>query len=87
MYPPRIVPKYLAHLFFYHSQENGFADVVSSKATIAHLPGDKLKAMRIITPPIELQRKFVSFVEQTDKSKYTGQRASYPTMRGGELCA
>lgn len=82
-----ILPEYLAHSFYYHSQKNGFADVVSSKATIAHLPGDKLKAMRIITPPIELQRKFVSFVKQTDKSKYNRQRVSYPTMKGGELCA
>ena len=71
-----ILPEYLAHLFFYHSQKNGFADVVSSKATIAHLPGDKLKAMRIITPPIELQRKFVSFVKQTDKSKLAALQAS-----------
>ena len=70
-----ILPEYLAHSFYYHSQKNGFADVVSSKATIAHLPGDKLKAMRIITPPIELQRKFVSFVKQTDKSKFELKKA------------
>ena len=66
-----ILPEYLAHSFFYHSQKNGFADIVSSKATIAHLPGDKLKAMGVIVPPIELQQQFVSFVEQSDKSKFT----------------
>lgn len=65
-----ILPEYLAHSFFYHSQKNGFADIVSSKATIAHLPGDKLKAMGVIVPPIELQQQFVSFVEQSDKSKF-----------------
>ena len=65
-----ILPEYLAHSFFYHSQKNGFADIVSSKATIAHLPGDKLKAMGVIVPPIDLQQQFVSFVEQSDKSKY-----------------
>ncbi len=64
-----VLPEYLAHSFFYHSQKNGFADIVSSKATIAHLPGDKLKAMRIIAPPIELQQQFVSFDKQIDKSK------------------
>ena len=77
-----ILPEYLAHSFYYHSQKNGFADVVSSKATIAHLPGDKLKAMRIITPPIELQRKFVSFVKQTDKSKLVALRATKFLSKG-----
>lgn len=75
-----ILPEYLAHSFFYHSQKNGFADIVSSKATIAHLPGDKLKAMGVIVPPIELQQQFVSFVEQSDKSKFTFQIAIYRTV-------
>ena len=70
-----ILPEYLAHSFFYHSQKNGFADIVSSKATIAHLPGDKLKAMGVIVPPIELQQQFVSFVEQSDKSKFELKQA------------
>lgn len=67
--PEIILPEYLAHSFFYHSQKNGFADVVSSKATIAHLPGDKLKTMRVIVPPLELQQQFTAFSEQSDKSK------------------
>ena len=66
-----VLPEYLAYSFFLHSQKNAFADIVSSKATIAHLPGDKLKMMEIIVPPIELQRKFISIVEQSDKSKLT----------------
>ena len=70
-----ILPEYLAHSFFYHSQKNGFADIVSSKATIAHLPGDKLKTMGVIVPPIELQQQFVSFVEQSDKSKFELKQA------------
>ena len=68
--PEKILPEYLAHSFFYHSQKNGFADVVSSKATIAHLPGDKLKAMGVIVPPLELQQQFAAFAEQSDKSKF-----------------
>lgn len=65
-----LLPEYLGHSFYYHSQKNGFSDVVSSKSTIAHLPGDKLKAMSIIVPPMELQKRFVAFVEQSDKSKF-----------------
>lgn len=65
-----LLPEYLGHSFYYHSQKNGFSDIVSSKSTIAHLPGDKLKAMSVIVPPIELQKQFVSFIEQSDKSKF-----------------
>ena len=65
-----LLPEYLGHSFYYHSQKNGFSDVVSSKSTIAHLPSDKLKAMRIIVPPMEIQKHFVSFLEQSDKSKF-----------------
>ena len=65
-----VLPEYIAHLFYYHSQINGFADVVGSKATIAHLPGDKLKEMRIFVPPITLQNDFINLTKQTDKSKF-----------------
>lgn len=64
-----LLPEYLAHLFYYHSQKNGFSDIVSSRSTIAHLPGDKLRAMTIFVPPIELQNEFVEFVNQCDNSK------------------
>jgi restriction endonuclease S subunit len=65
-----LLPDYLGHSFYYHSQKNGFSDIVSSKSTIAHLPGDKLKAMNIIVPPMELQKRFIAFLEQSDKSKF-----------------
>ena len=65
-----VLPEYIAHLFYYHSQINGFVDVVGSKATIAHLPGDKLKEMRIFVPPITLQNDFINLTKQTDKSKF-----------------
>lgn len=68
--PEVLLPEYLGHSFYYHSQKNGFSDIVSSKSTIAHLPGDKLKAMSIIVPPMELQKRFVAFLEQSDKSKF-----------------
>ena len=70
-----LLPEYLGHSFYYHSQKNGFSDIVSSKSTIAHLPGDKLKAMSIIVPPMELQKRFVAFLEQSDKSKFAAQQA------------
>ena len=65
-----LLPEYLGYSFYYHSQKNGFVDIVSSKSTIAHLTGDKLKQMKIIVPPMELQKRFVTFVNQIDKSKF-----------------
>ena len=82
-----VLPEYIAHLFYYHSQINGFVDVVGSKATIAHLPGDKLKEMRIFVPPITLQNDFINLTKQTDKSKYYEQNRIFSVTRGGELCA
>jgi type I restriction enzyme S subunit len=45
--------------------------VIGSKATIAHLPGVKLKALRIPIPDMALQQRFVYFTGQSDKSKYS----------------
>ena len=70
-----VLPEYIAHLFYYHSQINGFVDVVGSKATIAHLPGDKLKEMRIFIPPLTLQNDFINLTKQTDKSKFEIKKA------------
>ena len=64
-----VIPEYLAYTFFWHSQYNGFIDAMSGVSTIAHLPGDKLKQLQIIVPPIDLQNQFAAFVEQVDKSK------------------
>ena len=78
-----LLPEYLGHSFYYHSQKNGFSDIVSSKSTIAHLPGDKLKAMSVIVPPIELQKQFVSFIEQSDKSKHVALKTTISGLVSG----
>ena len=68
--PDLITPLFLGHILYYHAQENGFSDIIGSKATIAHLPADKLKAMKIFVPPMDMQLHFERFVEQSDKSKF-----------------
>ena len=67
--PEIILPEYLAWWFKIHSEINGFADVIGV-STIAHLPGVKLKAMKVTVPPIEDQTGFVRLMEQSDKSKF-----------------
>jgi len=71
-----ITPLFLGHILFYHAQENGFSDIIGSKSTIAHLPADKLKAMKIFVPPMDMQLHFVSLVEQADKSKFVACQAT-----------
>ena len=70
-----INPNYMAWWFKYNCDHNGFAAIEGAKATIAHLPGAKLKLLSVTTPPIELQNEFASFIEQVDKSKFEIQQS------------
>ena len=70
-----INPNYMAWWFKYNCEHNGFAAIEGAKATIAHLPGAKLKLLSVTTPPIELQDEFAAFVEQVDKSKFEIQQS------------
>lgn len=51
--------------------ENYKQDAANGSAYAA-LPIEKLKAMKIVIPPIELQGQYAKFLEQSDKSKFTG---------------
>ena len=64
-----IHPDYMAFWFKFRSDFNSFDDIVGSKATIAHLTGEKLKLLTIPVPPLDLQNQFAAFVQQIDKSK------------------
>ncbi len=70
-----IYPDYLSWWFKYNCDHNGFAAIAGAKATIAHLPGVKLKQLQVAIPPIRLQEQFAAFVEQTDKSKLAIQKS------------
>lgn len=70
-----ILPDYMAWWFKYNCDHKGFSAIEGAKATIAHLPGAKLKALKVTVPPIELQNQFAAFVEQTDKSKLSIQQS------------
>jgi len=63
-------PDYMTYWFKFRSDFNSFDDIVGSKATIAHLTGEKLKLLKIPVPPLSLQNDFAAFVQQIDKSKF-----------------
>jgi len=70
-----VLPDYMAWWFKYNCDHKGFAAIEGAKATIAHLPGAKLKALKVTVPPIELQKQFVAFLKQIDKSKSAVQQS------------
>lgn len=70
-----IIPDYLAWWFKFNCENNGFAAIEGAKATIAHLPGAKLKQLLVVVPSIELQYRFVDFIEQTDMVKVSVQKS------------
>ncbi|MEA5004518.1 MAG: restriction endonuclease subunit S [Christensenella sp.] len=63
-----IIPKYLSRWFQFRSQYNKFEDIVG-QATIAHLPGVKLKKLQIMVPPIYIQNQFADFIRQIEKQQ------------------
>lgn len=60
--PDLAVPEYLAWLLWFFAKKGGLFDHITS-ATIAHLTGEKLKAMQIPLPPLERQLEFVRRIE------------------------
>ena len=73
--PDIVLPDYLARWFHYNCEHGGFASIEGAKATIAHLPGAKLKQLKVTVPPIKLQEEFVTFATQVDKSKIEVQKS------------
>lgn len=68
-----VQPLFLAWWFKISADNKAFENIAGAKATIAHLPGVKLKELGIPLPPISLQNEFVAYVEQLDKSKVVGK--------------
>ena len=70
-----VQPDYLAWGFKYNCNHGGFAEIAGAKATIAHLPGIKLKQLQVALPPLSLQNEFAAFVERVDQQKQTVQQS------------
>ena len=64
----KIIPEYVAFWFLIQSQ-NGLFAKEGKGTTIAHLPGEKLKELKIPLPPLSLQREFVAIAEKADAAK------------------
>lgn len=78
----KAIPEYIQYVFLFYSLFNGFK--ISSKATIAHLTGEKLKATCLPLPPIELQKKFAVIVDKFEslKSRYQQSLTDLESLYG-----
>lgn len=81
-----IEPLYVSTLFASNSFSE-LLDKATNKTTVYYISIDKLAAIPIPVPPIELQKQFTAFVEQTDKSKYDSNLNAANTWIGGDMCA
>jgi len=67
-------PEYLVWLLWFLAHKGGLSDHVTS-ATIAHLTGEKLKAMKIPVPPLDTQQIFAVRIQAIETLKATHHAA------------
>lgn len=64
-----VLPVFMMHQLHYSGAVQHQIELVSSGAIMAGINVSKLKKIEVHIPPLELQRQFVDFVAQVDKSK------------------
>jgi type I restriction enzyme S subunit len=79
----QIKQEYVQYVFFWYAKFAGFKNV-TSKATIAHLTGEKLKETYIPVPPLPLQNKFSAILEKVEafKKKYSQSLSELENLYG-----
>ena len=71
----RVLPTFMMHQLHYSGAVQHQIELVSSGAIMAGINVTKLKQIFVHIPPLELQEQYVTFVEQTDKSKLVIQQS------------
>jgi len=66
--PKLATSDFIVHLLARLAAGGGLLDHIST-ATIAHLTGQRLKAMNVIAPPVELQRRFGDLAHAVDEHR------------------
>lgn len=68
-------PLYVAYFMESPAGKSQF-ESKNMSAVKAGLNFDSIRSLKLLVPPLELQKQFVAFVNQTDKSKYVAQKAT-----------
>lgn len=70
-----IVPEFLNKLLIDDNYQDLLWSIAASGATREAITKQQVENLQIILPPIELQKKFMEFCIQVDKSKVVVQKA------------
>ena len=70
----RINPMYLSHFLESPSGQRQF-DAKNQKGVKAGLNFDAIRSLQILVPPLELQTKYIDFIEHIDKLKFEVQKS------------
>lgn len=70
-----ILPIFFAEYLKHQKAKRYFLRCAKQTTGIASINMRQLKALPVLLPPLQLQRQFATFVEQTDKSKVAVQKA------------
>lgn len=70
-----IIPTFFAEYLRHQKAKRYFLGCAKQTTGIASINMRQLRALPVLLPPLELQEKFVAFVEQNDKSKLTIQQS------------
>lgn len=70
-----VLPLFMMHQLHYSGAVQNQIELVSSGAIMAGINVTKLKQIFVHIPPLELQKEFVDFLKQIDKSKLSVQKS------------
>lgn len=75
-----ILPGFFVEYLKHQKAKRYFLGCAKQTTGIASINMRQLKALPVLLPPMELQKKFLSFVEQIEKSKVAAQKALEETQ-------
>ena len=75
-----ILPGFFAEYLKHQKSKRYFLGCAKQTTGIASINMTQLKSLPVLLPPMELQKKFLSFVEQIEKSKVAVQKALEETQ-------
>ena len=71
----KILPAFFSEYLQHQKAKRYFLGCAKQTTGIASINMTQLRALPVLTPPMELQKQFIAFIEQTDKSKAVVQKA------------
>jgi len=67
----KILPAFFSEYLQHQKAKRYFLGCAKQTTGIASINMTQLRALPVLTPPMELQKQFIAFIEQTDKSKFS----------------